>query len=209
MRAHAPVITRTHAHALQRARAQRRDRRRQPRARRSAHGPAAGADRARRAVSVAGPSAGERTIPVENLFAGYYETVLARDELITELIVPAQGARAPPISSARRAPCRRLAGARRCGRRSSAMATTMRDARVVISAATETADPPRGAEQVLRGGRSRRRAARARRAKRPPTRRSCITDVRRARPRYKKQLVRVYVARARARGARGHSGAGH
>ncbi len=41
-------------------------------------------------VSVAGPS-GERTLPVEELFAGYFETVLARNELITALIVPAQG----------------------------------------------------------------------------------------------------------------------
>ena len=44
-----PVITRTHADALQRAGAQRRARRRRARAWRSAHGPAAGARRARRA----------------------------------------------------------------------------------------------------------------------------------------------------------------
>ena len=43
-------------------------------------------------VAVAGP-AGERTIPVEGLFAGYFETVLARDELITAVVVPAQGSR--------------------------------------------------------------------------------------------------------------------
>src|SRR2546428_2257409 len=42
---------------------------------------------------VAAGRSGERTIPVEALFAGYYETVLQRDELITELIVPAQGGR--------------------------------------------------------------------------------------------------------------------
>src|SRR6516164_8723943 len=36
---------------------------------------------------------GERTLKVENLFAGYYETVLAPGELITELRVPAQGKR--------------------------------------------------------------------------------------------------------------------
>ncbi len=41
-------------------------------------------------VSVAGPD-GERTIAVEDLFAGYYETVLAKNELIAELRVPAQG----------------------------------------------------------------------------------------------------------------------
>ena len=43
-------------------------------------------------IAVAGP-AGERTIPVENLFAGYFETVLRRDELITAVVVPAQGSR--------------------------------------------------------------------------------------------------------------------
>ena len=41
-------------------------------------------------VAVSGPS-GERKIAVEELFAGYFETVLASNELITELHVPAQG----------------------------------------------------------------------------------------------------------------------
>ena len=43
-------------------------------------------------IVVAG-RAGERTLKVENLFAGYYETVLKRDEIITELRIPAQGTR--------------------------------------------------------------------------------------------------------------------
>ncbi len=46
---HSPVITQHVAHAVQHPRAQRRDRRRRDCARRSAHGPAAGADGARRA----------------------------------------------------------------------------------------------------------------------------------------------------------------
>ena len=41
-------------------------------------------------VAVVGPT-GERTIAVENLFAGYFETVLAKNELIAELRIPAQG----------------------------------------------------------------------------------------------------------------------
>ena len=45
---HAPLITRTLADAVERARAQCRDRRRRAGPRRSAHGPAAGADGARR-----------------------------------------------------------------------------------------------------------------------------------------------------------------
>ena len=34
---------------------------------------------------------GEHTIAVEDLFAGYFETVLAKNELIAELQIPAQG----------------------------------------------------------------------------------------------------------------------
>src|SRR6516225_8623391 len=41
-------------------------------------------------VLVAGP-AGERRIAVEHLFAGYFETTLAKNELITELRIPAIG----------------------------------------------------------------------------------------------------------------------
>ena len=38
---------------------------------------------------VAGPT-GERSLPVEELFSGYYETVLAKNELIAAIHVPAQ-----------------------------------------------------------------------------------------------------------------------
>jgi len=44
------------------------------------------------AVTVAGRG-GARSIRVEDLFAGYYETVLARDEIITGLAIPPQRAR--------------------------------------------------------------------------------------------------------------------
>src|SRR5262249_18656503 len=43
-------------------------------------------------VAVAGPS-GERTIKLEELYTGYYETELKRNELIFELRVPPQGRR--------------------------------------------------------------------------------------------------------------------
>jgi carbon-monoxide dehydrogenase medium subunit len=43
-------------------------------------------------VTIAGPK-GERSSPVEALYAGYLETTLARDELITQLKVPAMGER--------------------------------------------------------------------------------------------------------------------
>jgi carbon-monoxide dehydrogenase medium subunit len=43
-----------------------------------------------RAEVVATGPAGERRIPVEDLFAGYYETVLTQGELISALLVPPQ-----------------------------------------------------------------------------------------------------------------------
>ncbi|MGP0094124.1 MAG: FAD binding domain-containing protein [Xanthobacteraceae bacterium] len=39
-------------------------------------------------VAIVGPK-GTRELPVQELYAGYYETTLARDELIAEVIVPA------------------------------------------------------------------------------------------------------------------------
>ena len=47
-------------------------------------------------VLIVGPK-GERTLPVEDLFAGYYETVLDKNELIAEVRVPRTGQEAPPI----------------------------------------------------------------------------------------------------------------
>ena len=65
-------------------------------------------------VVVQGKS-GERTIPVADLFAGYFETVLAKDELISSLIVPAQGGRRAAYLKVHDARGARLAGARRRG----------------------------------------------------------------------------------------------
>src|SRR5947209_10951048 len=43
-------------------------------------------------VATAGP-AGERILAVEDLLAGYYETVLGRNELIAEVRIPAQASK--------------------------------------------------------------------------------------------------------------------
>jgi carbon-monoxide dehydrogenase medium subunit len=134
-------------------------------------------------VTVAG-KAGERKIPVEELFAGYFETVLARNELITELIVPAQN-----------------------GRRSCYLKVTTRsahdwpalgvavsiagdsDARIVISAATERPTRLTGAESALRsGGIDDACNAAATEAE--------LVDDAHGSAAYRKQLVRVYVGRA-------------
>src|SRR3989442_870724 len=43
-------------------------------------------------ITITGPK-GERKLALEDLFTGYYETVLDKNELISELQVPAQGAK--------------------------------------------------------------------------------------------------------------------
>ncbi len=145
-------------------------------------------------IAVAG-SAGARTIRVEDLFAGYFETVLRRDELITAVVVPAQGSRrAVYLKCTTRAvhdwPALGVAvSLDRDG-------TSLRDARIVISAATEKPIRLPGAEAALRDGGSDdvvlRRAGDAA-AEEAET----ISDGQGSAA-YKRQLVRVYVRRALA-----------
>jgi aerobic carbon-monoxide dehydrogenase medium subunit len=159
-------------------------------------------------VSVAGAS-GERAIPVEALFAGYFETVLKRDELITELIVPGQGTRRSCyFKCTTRAvhdwPALGVAVSLECA---GDTIRDIRDARVVISAATETPIRLPGTEQVLRGGRIGdalfRQAGEA-----AAEEAELITDGQGSAS-YKKQLVRVYVARALRAALEHTDGAGH
>jgi aerobic carbon-monoxide dehydrogenase medium subunit len=145
-------------------------------------------------VTVTSP-AGERTIPVEALFAGYYETVLARNELITSVVIPAQGSgRTAYLKCTTRAvhdwPALGVAVAVESD------GTTVRDARVVVSAATETPGRLASVEQALRGGRVGdalwRQAGEAAAAEA-----ETISDGQGSAA-YKRQLVRVYVGRALA-----------
>jgi carbon-monoxide dehydrogenase medium subunit len=143
-------------------------------------------------VKVAGRGGG-RTIAVEDLFAGYFETVLKRDELIAELMVPAQG--------------KRRAHYAKCTTRAVhdwpalGVAVSLAldgdgicDARIVISAATEKPVRLPGVEQALRGGRIGdalfRQAGDA-----AADDAELITDGQGSAA-YKRQLVRVHVARA-------------
>src|SRR5207249_3754316 len=80
----------------------------------------------------------ERTIALEDLFTGYFETVLAKNELIAELRVPAQGSvRAAYLKvttgSVEDWPALGVAVA------VEALDGTIKSARVVVSAATERA----------------------------------------------------------------------
>jgi carbon-monoxide dehydrogenase medium subunit len=139
--------------------------------------------------------AGERTIPIEELFTGYFETVLGRDELITSVVVPAQGARRSVyLKCTTRAvhdwPALGVAVSL------DSDAATVRDARVVVSAATETPGRLAAVEEALRGG----RAADAlwRQAGDVAAEAAQLISDGQGSAAYKKQLVRVYVARALA-----------
>ena len=142
-------------------------------------------------IAVAGP-ASERTIPVEALFAGYFETVLARDELITAVVVPAQGLRrAAYLKCTIRAthdwPA--LGVAVSLDRDGAAV----RMARIVISAATEKPVRLPGAEAALSGGSD--DAALRRAGDAAADEAQTISDGQGSAA-YKRQLVRVYVRRA-------------
>jgi carbon-monoxide dehydrogenase medium subunit len=142
-------------------------------------------------VSALGPS-GERTIAVEALFAGYYETVLARNELIAELIVPAQDSlRAAYLKCTTRAaddwPALGVAVAFEVS------GSAIRNARVVVSAATQVPARIAGAEACLLGDMSDTALQRAGEAAADEV--EVIADAHGSAA-YKKHLLRVYVPRA-------------
>jgi carbon-monoxide dehydrogenase medium subunit len=143
-------------------------------------------------VVVAG-RAGERVLEVENLFAGYYETVLRRDEIITELRIPPQGARRAAYlkcttGSADDWPALGVAVSFETDRK------VIRAPRVVVSAATEKAIRLKGAEEVLAGS-TVDDAVLARAGDAAADEAETVSDVRGSAP-YKRELLRVYVRRA-------------
>jgi aerobic carbon-monoxide dehydrogenase medium subunit len=100
-------------------------------------------------VTIAG-AAGERTLPVEELLTGYYETALAKNELITAVRIPAPGAtravyRKVTAGSADDWPALGVAVAL------TAEGTRVTSARMVVSAATTKATRLHTAEQALIG----------------------------------------------------------
>ena len=157
-------------------------------------------------LTVVGPN-GERSLPVEDLFTGYYETVLARDELIASVHVPAQ-------KSKQAAYMKVTTGAVDDWPALGIAVVIVNDvdaiksARIVASAATEKAMRLTSAEAVLTGhhidDRLVRRAADA-----AVEEAEFVSDLRGSAP-YKRELMRVYVQRAvraalaGAEGADGH-----
>jgi carbon-monoxide dehydrogenase medium subunit len=136
---------------------------------------------------------GERTLKVENLFAGYYETVLKRDDIIAELRIPPQGARRAAYlkcttGSADDWPALGVAISLE------ADSNVMRAPRVVVSAATEKAIRLKGAEKVLSGA-TIDDGVLARAGDAAAEEAETVSDVRGSAA-YKRELIRVYVSRA-------------
>lgn len=94
----------------------------------------------------------ERWIPLTQLFLGYYETALARDELITEVVVPPNAGRS---GTYRKVTARTwedwpmLGLAVNCGRDDG----HIRDVRIAVGALTDHAQRVEVAEQLLEGRR--------------------------------------------------------
>ena len=144
-------------------------------------------------VGANGAQAAERMIAVEDLFAGYFETVLAKNELIAELRIPPQGrSRAAYLKvttgSAEDWPALGVAVALE------SEGNAVKSARVVVSAATEKATRLRGVERLLAGATvDEKMFARAGDAAAEEA--ECMTDVRGSAA-YKRELTRVYIGRA-------------
>jgi aerobic carbon-monoxide dehydrogenase medium subunit len=102
------------------------------------------------ATAVVAGASGSRRIAVEDLFSGYYETVLARDELITFVDVPAQaGWQSAYLKCTTRSAEDWPALGIACSIR--AKDGTIGDVRLMISAATEKMTRLHAAENELRG----------------------------------------------------------
>ncbi|MGE0733551.1 MAG: xanthine dehydrogenase family protein subunit M [Alphaproteobacteria bacterium] len=141
---------------------------------------------------VVGPK-GERSLPVEDLHVGYLETSLQRGELIAELIVPSGS--------------RRRAAYLKCTTRSAddwpalgvaaaleVDGDAIRAIDLVVGAVTDKPTRLRAAEKVLRGARADEKSLRA--AGEAAAAEVDAIDDERGSAAYKKQLIRVYVARA-------------
>ena len=136
---------------------------------------------------------GERTLKVENLFAGYYETVLRRDEIIAELRIASQDARRAAYlkcttGSADDWPALGVAVSLE------ADGQTIHAPRVVVSAATEKAIRLKSAEGVLAGA-AIDDAVLVRAGEAAAEEAETVSDVRGSAS-YKRELLRVYVRRA-------------
>jgi len=137
-------------------------------------------------VTIAGPR-GERSVPVEALYAGYLENTLARDELITQVTIPQMGkARAAYL---------------KCTTRSAddwpavgiAVVLDGEDVRIVLGAATDKPVRLKAAERLLEGRAADPKALDE--AAEAAAAEASIEGDLHGSAAYKKQLVRVYLKR--------------
>jgi carbon-monoxide dehydrogenase medium subunit len=141
----------------------------------------------------AASAGGSRTLAVSDLFTGYYETALAKNELISEVRIPAQtGRRSAYVKCTTRTaddwPTLGIAVSFATDGR------LIQDARVVVSAATEKAVRLFDAEAVLNGA-TFSDAVLARAGEAAATEAEVVGDASGSAA-YKREMLRVYVARA-------------
>jgi aerobic carbon-monoxide dehydrogenase medium subunit len=143
-------------------------------------------------ISITGPH-GNRELPLEHLYAGYYETVLEKNELITAVTVPAlNGRKAAYIKVTSRSaddwPALGIAV-------SFALADgVLRDPMVVVSAATEKVTRMTSAEKLLQGAAA-EDAVLMRAGDAAAEEASILADAH-GTAAYKRELLRVYLRRA-------------
>ena len=154
-------------------------------------------------MTIVGPN-GERQLAVEELFSGYYETVLEKNELIAEVHVPAQGTRKAAYykvttGSADDWPALGVAAV------IEADGKAIKTARIVASAATDKATRLKATEAILNGKTVTdpllKEAGEA-----AVSESEFIADVRGSVP-YKRELMKVYVRRAVSAALEGKNGA--
>jgi aerobic carbon-monoxide dehydrogenase medium subunit len=143
-------------------------------------------------VTITGPK-GTRDLPLAELYTGYYETVLERNELITAVTVPPVGGRKAAYVkvTARSAddwPALGIAVS------FAIKHGALHDPVVVVSAATEKVTRLAGAEQVLHNGRL--DDALLRHAADTAAKEAILLTDAHGSAGYKRELLRVYLARA-------------
>src|SRR5262249_2488255 len=137
-------------------------------------------------VAIAGPR-GERTLPVEALYAGYLENTLARDELITQVTIPPMG--------------KTRAAYLKCTTRSAddwpavgiAAVIDGDEVRIVLGAATDKPVRLTAAERLLKGRAADPQALDE--AAQAAAEQASIEGDLHGSAAYKKQLIRVYLKR--------------
>ncbi len=143
-------------------------------------------------VSISGPKGG-RELPVEALYAGYYETVLEKNELITSVTVPPLGGRKAAymkVTSRTADDWPALGVAVSFAFKDGAIG----DPLVVVSAATEKVTRMTAVEKVLQGV-APEDAVLARAGDAAVEEASILSDAHGSAP-YKRELLRVYLRRA-------------